>query len=182
MKGWVLLAAVFLVAAAVPSTAQMLLPWSVIGSGGSNFAQGNNRVLSSTVGQTFIGSPTITDGSDLHQGFWLPLDGVVSVDDEGGSNLSGDVTNYPNPFNSSTTIRITMPVDGDVSIRVFDLMGNLVRNLSATVSMAGSQEVVFDGLGDTGAPLANGTYLYEVSAVAATGDRITRIQRMTIVR
>ena len=181
MKGWVLLAVAALLLAAAPSTAQ-LLPWYVIGSGGTNFAQGNNRVLSATVGQVFIGSGTITDGSDLHQGFWLPIDSEVSVDEEGGSTLTGDVTNYPNPFSSTTTIRFNLPVDGEVTVRVFDLVGNLVRTLTTFVSMAGEQEVVFDGLGETGAPLANGTYLYEVSAEAATGERIHRVQRMSIVR
>lgn len=180
MKGWVLLAATLLLVSVAPATSQ-ILPWSVIGSGGTNFAQGNNRVLSATVGQVFIGSATITDGSDLHQGFWLPLDGTVSVD-EGGSDLSGDVTNYPNPFTSTTTIRFNLPVDGDVTVRVFDLVGNLVRTLATTVSMAGDQEIVFDGVGDTGAPLANGTYLYEVSVTTPTGERIHRIQRMSIVR
>jgi len=182
MKGWVLLAVAALLLAAAPSTAQDLLPWYVIGSGGTNFAQGNNRVLSATVGQVFIGSGTITDGSDLHQGFWLPLPVGVSVDEEGGTDLTGDVTNYPNPFSTTTTIRFNLPVDGEVTVRVFDLVGNLVRTLTTFVSMAGEQEVVFDGLGETGAPLANGTYLYEVSAETATGDRIHRVQRMSIVR
>ena len=182
MKTWILAAAVLLFAT-VGTTAQTQLPWSVVGSGGSLGAQGNQRVLSATIGQTVIGLGSVTDGSGISQGFWLPIDTMtVGVDEFDPNLMTADIGNYPNPFSTSTTIRFNLPVDGPVTVRVFDLVGNLVRTIYAEVSMAGEQEVLFDGLTDTGAPLATGTYLYDVSATTASGDRIHRVRRMTIVR
>lgn len=181
MNRWILTAVVLTLLSSI-ATAQDQLPWSVIGSGGSLVAQGNQRVLSATIGQVLIGPGSITDGSGISQGFWLPLDREVNVNESETNLMTADIGNYPNPFNSTTTIRFNLPVDGMVTVRVFDLVGNLVRSIRAEVSMAGEQEVLFDGLTDSGAPLATGSYLYDVSATSASGDRIQRVRRMTIVR
>lgn len=181
MKGWILSAALLLLFTTA-GTAQTNIPWSVIGSGGVVGAQGNNRVLSATIGQVLIGPGVITDGSQINQGFWLPIDRGTSVDEEGNETMNGMISNYPNPFSTSTTIRFNSPIEGPVTIRVFDLVGNLVRTLEATLSLTGSQEILFDGLGDTGAPLGAGTYLYEATGISGTGERFHSVQRMTILR
>lgn len=181
MRYWIL-TCIGLALFSLDGIAQTTLPWSVIGSGGTTVSVGSNRNLSSTIGQVIIGRGVITDGSAISQGFWLPIDQSVSVDEENSSEHTNIVSNYPNPFSVSTTIRFHQPVEGPVQIRVYDLVGNLVRTISAELSTAGSQEVAFDGLGDTGAPLAAGAYLYEVTMTSATGDQIRSVQRLSIVR
>lgn len=164
------------------TTAQTELPWKVMGSGGTIGAQGNNRVLSATIGQVIIGVSIITDGSAISQGFWLPIDNPTSVDED-VNNIAGDeIGNYPNPFSSTTTISIRIPVDGPVTVRIFDLVGNLVRTLEAELSVAGGQEIHFDGLTQFGEPLASGSYVYEVAAESSTGEQFRRMHRMSIVR
>lgn len=162
--------------------AQRHLPWKVVASGGSLLSTNGPRALSATIGQTFVGRRVVTVGSALNQGFWLPLNRIVDVDEEGGPTLAGDVSNYPNPFSTSTTIRIDLPVEGDVEVRIYDVMGGLVRTLQTSVSLAGGQELEFDGTDSNGMPLASGTYVYEVSVRTPTGERIQRVQRMSIVR
>ena len=162
--------------------AQTQLPWSVVASGGSQNVVSGPRVLSATIGQAIVGRTVITVGSGLDQGFWLPLNRVVGVDEEGGSPLAGDVSNYPNPFSSTTTIRLNLPVEGDVEVRIYDVVGGLVRTMRTSVSLAGGQELEFDGTSDSGMPLSNGTYLYEVTVTTPTGERVQRVQRMSIVR
>lgn len=181
MKGWILSAALLLIVTTA-GTAQTNIPWSVIGSGGVVGAQGNNRVLSATIGQVLIGPGIITDGSQINQGFWLPIERPTNIDEDDYVATNGSISNYPNPFSTSTTIRFNAPVEGPVTIRVFDLVGNLVRTIEATLSLAGTQEIMFDGLGDTGAPLGAGTYLYEATGVSGTGERFHNVQRMTILR
>lgn len=181
MVKWLLcaaLAAIFVTSA----TAQNDLPWKVIGSGGTIGAQGNNRVLSATIGQVLIGVGVITDGSSISQGFWLPIQPTTDIDEGADPVADGQIGNYPNPFSTTTTITIKVPIDGRVTVRVFDLVGNLVRTLEADLSMAGSQEIQFDGLTQGGEPLASGTYLYEVAAESSTGEQFRRMQRMNIVR
>jgi hypothetical protein len=181
MVKW-LLGFVMLCTVSTLTTAQTDLPWKVIGSGGTIGAQGNNRVLSATIGQVLIGVSIITDGSAISQGFWLPIDNPTSVEDD-VNNIAGDeIGNYPNPFSTTTTISIKVPVDGPVTVRIFDLVGNLVRTLEAELSAAGGQDIHFDGLTQYGDPLASGSYLYEVAAESSTGEQFRRMHRMSIVR
>lgn len=173
-----------LLSAMYTASAQTQRPWYVLGSGGTVGAVSGQRVLSGTVGQTVIGWGSVTSGSKLSQGFWLPLaDTALSVDESSnGSSLAADVVNFPNPFSSSTTIRFLSPIEGSVTVRVFDVTGNLVRTLQTELSLTGSQEIMFDGLSDIGAPLGSGTYLYEVSGTGLDGSHFRRIQRLTIIR
>jgi len=182
MKGWVLIALVLLTSS-LALTAQDQLPWWVVSSGGNIGAVAQQRVLSGTVGQVIVGVSVLTDGSALSQGFWLPINTAVGVDDDQPiAELNSQVSNYPNPFSSATTIRFSAPVEGMVNFRVFDLIGNQVRSMTIDMSLAGAQEFQFDGMGDTGAPLGDGTYLYEMTGVSMDGTKFRAVQRMTILR
>jgi hypothetical protein len=66
---------------------------------------------------------------------------------------------YPNPFNPATTISYDVPESGDVSLRVFDLMGREVASLVSGFVEVGRYDVVFDA-----SSLPSGTYLYVLSA------------------
>jgi len=67
--------------------------------------------------------------------------------------------NYPNPFNPTTTIRFSVPEKGMVSLKVYNVLGQLVANLVNQELKAGSYEVNFDGFA-----LSSGIYLYKLSA------------------
>lgn len=67
--------------------------------------------------------------------------------------------NYPNPFNPSTNIRYTVPVQSDVTLEVFNLLGQRVATLVNTKQVAGSYTVRFDA-----SSLASGLYIYRLSA------------------
>ena len=59
------------------------------------------------------------------------------------NNLS--IENYPNPFNPSTTINYTLPEDGKVQIKVFDLLGREVATLMNGFDSKGKHNVTWDG-------------------------------------
>ncbi len=72
--------------------------------------------------------------------------------------------NFPNPFNPSTTIRFSLPLQQRISLRVFDINGRVVRTLlNSETRPAGSVEVVWDGRNDAGQTVASGTYFYTLS-------------------
>lgn len=74
--------------------------------------------------------------------------------------------NYPNPFNPQTTITFDLPQDyqGHVSLRIYDMMGKLVRELINEDRGPGRYRVVWDGLDQSGRRLASGLYLYQLRA------------------
>jgi len=73
--------------------------------------------------------------------------------------ISYDVTNYPNPFNPSTTIRFELPVTGHATLIVYDLLGREVERLIDGEMAAGVHEIRF-----TPPAKASGVYIYRLTA------------------
>jgi flagellar hook assembly protein FlgD len=66
--------------------------------------------------------------------------------------------NAPNPFNPGTTIRFELPQDEQVSIRIFDVRGRVVRTLVQGRRPAGYNEVTWNGVDESGRRVASGVY------------------------
>jgi plastocyanin len=71
--------------------------------------------------------------------------------------------NYPNPFNPSTTIQFTVPFDASVSLRVYNVLGQEVRQLYSGHLVAGTYNVSFDG-----ESLPSGLYFYRLTTPTMT--------------
>jgi hypothetical protein len=85
---------------------------------------------------------------------------LSSIADQGGLPLGYELRqNYPNPFNPQTTIPFTIGRTGEVSLRVYDLLGREVAILINGEMFAGSYQVVFDG-----SNLPSGVYFYRLIA------------------
>ena len=67
--------------------------------------------------------------------------------------------NYPNPFNSSTTIRYRIEEPGRVRLEVFDIQGQKVKTLANGDVGPGVYQVEWDGTDASGKPVATGVYL-----------------------
>jgi hypothetical protein len=67
------------------------------------------------------------------------------------------IGNYPNPFNPTTTIRYGLPERSDVSLVVYNEIGQVVRTLVQEYQEAGYHEVVFNATG-----LSSGAYFYRM--------------------
>ena len=70
--------------------------------------------------------------------------------------------NYPNPANPGTTIRYTLPEDGFVSIRIYNINGRLVAELVDAAMTAGRHAVRWDGRTAAGQAAATGVYFYRL--------------------
>ena len=67
--------------------------------------------------------------------------------------------NYPNPFNPSTIISFALPKAGQVSLKVYDVMGREVQTIVNKSLQAGKYETKFDG-----SQLTSGVYFYKLIA------------------
>ena len=85
--------------------------------------------------------------------------------------------NYPNPFNPTTTIDYNVASNGFVSLKVYDVMGRLVKTLiNNQWTVAGNTsgyKVVWNGLDDTGQKVSAGLYIYRLeSGVMSTSNKM----------
>ena len=71
--------------------------------------------------------------------------------------------NYPNPFNPTTTIAYSLPNDGMVELRVFNIKGQLVKTLVKGDQLAGSYETVWNGKDKNEKSVSSGIYFYKLS-------------------
>jgi hypothetical protein len=85
---------------------------------------------------------------------------LTLVRDNGTTALTYELhQNYPNPFNPSTTIKFEIKNNNDVTLKVFNLLGQEVATLVNEELASGSYGVNFDGKA-----LASGVYIYRITA------------------
>ena len=70
--------------------------------------------------------------------------------------------NYPNPFNPSTTINYQLPDAGQVSLVVYNMLGQVVRTLVNEHQEADYYQVRWNGLNDRGQVVPTGVYIYQL--------------------
>ena len=72
--------------------------------------------------------------------------------------------NYPNPFNPSTTISYQLPSATHVTLSVYDINGREIASLVNNMQNAGTHNVTWNGLDDSGSQVSTGVYLYRLDA------------------
>jgi len=70
--------------------------------------------------------------------------------------------NYPNPFNPETTISYALPEDTHVKLVIYNMRGELVRELVNAQQAAGVYQLRWDGTSDSGQRLPSGIYFYKI--------------------
>ena len=72
--------------------------------------------------------------------------------------------NFPNPFNPITTLKYELPEDSFVDVTVYDLLGNVVKNLINANQSSGYKSLQWDATNNQGEPVSAGIYLYKIQA------------------
>ncbi len=85
--------------------------------------------------------------------------------------------NYPNPFNPVTTIQFELPKHTDVTIEVYNIMGQMVNQLINTRFEAGYHTVQWDGTNSNGMRVGSGVYYYRIIA----GD-FKNVKKMVLLK
>lgn len=85
--------------------------------------------------------------------------------------------NYPNPFNPTTTIVFNLPTDSEVTLTIFNVLGQETRKLiHGRFTAAGGHQVLWDGKNNSGEEAASGVYFY----VLQTND-FKEMKKMVLV-
>ena len=134
----------------------------------------NDQIISGAINSQSANSYKYEDTDfeyDVTYYYWLAdisLDGVVKYHGPREVMVSSAPTtysldqNYPNPFNPSTTVKFGLKDDGHVQLNIYNIRGQLVRQLMNTSKPAGSYTLEWDGRDRNGNILPSGTYLYSI--------------------
>ena len=132
------------------------------------FSDGGDSLGSRNEGLTNLNIQALTLDNNRYvyagteNGVWRrPLSEIVtSVDSEPTQPTEFILEqNYPNPFNPSTVISYQLPVSGNVTLKVYDILGNEIATLVAEYKLAGKYEVEFNA-----SALPSGVYFYQLRA------------------
>ncbi|HSD64763.1 MAG TPA: FlgD immunoglobulin-like domain containing protein [Ignavibacteriaceae bacterium] len=153
--------------------------FGVTGSG----SQANNFIsINKSDGTgTIIGSinyPNIT-------GLAYARAGVTGVKPVKISELPVDYSlkqNYPNPFNPSTTIEYSLPVASNVTITIYNLLGEVVNTVVNRQQNAGYHTVSWNSNDNHGSKVGSGVYFYELKANGSNGAQFTQIRKMVLLK
>ena len=122
--------------------------------------------------------------------------GVIAVYDEGDSDMvtiefifegtgAGNILllvtelsgSYPNPFNPTTTINFSFKEVGQVSLEIFNIKGQKVKQLVSEQLLAGQHSVVWDGTDDNNKPVSSGIYFYKLKT-----ENYEKTKRMVLLK
>jgi len=101
----------------------------------------------------------------------------------GGRLASANIYNYPNPFNperTTTTLRYSLASSAQVSIKIYDAGGILVKNVieNSPMNAADEQATPWDGRNGAGNIVANGVYFFVIESSA--GERA--VGKIAVIR
>ena len=88
------------------------------------------------------------------------------------NNLGYDINSYPNPFNPTTVINYSLPIDEKVLIKVYDILGREITELVNEFKTAGKYSVQFNG-----SNFSSGVYFYSITA-----GNFNKVNKMILLR
>lgn len=104
-----------------------------------------------------------TTGGPVGDPRWTPHSFPLATDQ---ASVPGSFTleqNYPNPFNPSTEIAFTLDNTSNVSLTIYNALGQQVKVLANGTKNAGAHKVKWDGRDASGAAVSTGLYFYTLT-------------------
>ncbi len=85
--------------------------------------------------------------------------------------------NYPNPFNAATTISFNLPKRMHVSLKIYNILGQLVKTLVDEELRGGNHKLVWDATNDQGQLIATGVYIIQLR-----GQNDVAIKKLVVIK
>jgi outer membrane protein assembly factor BamB len=108
-------------------------------------------------------------------------DRLTSIKEKDYSSTPTEYTvfdNFPNPFNPSTIIRYALPFQSKVKIEVYNIIGELVKDLADLEQAPGFYDITFDASG-----LSSGIYIYRIVAQSMDSkNKFSQVKKMILLK
>jgi hypothetical protein len=129
--------------------------------------------ISTTGGPVRFASVTFIDNSDTTRKYSAitdtsgnyRIDGITSVK----PGVQGSIPtkfeleqNYPNPFSSTTSISYKLAEQSNISVKIYNVLGQIVKEYRVGTQSAGIQRVEWDGRDKFGRKVSPGVYFYQL--------------------
>ena len=119
---------------------------------------------------TFIAYPQTLQNSEMH---FIPQDHVEPLSSTSSVLSMEDLTtviindfvllqNFPNPFNSITSISFQLQAESSMSFTIYDFMGNVVKDLFSGIESSGYKSINWDATNNNGDLVSTGMYFYRL--------------------
>jgi hypothetical protein len=115
------------------------------------------------------------------------IDKIISniEDDKNSGSVPSDYAlrqNYPNPFNPTTRIDFALPVESNVKIIVYNMLGQEVITLVNEQKSAGNHTILWNATDAGGNQLTSGIYFYKLIAEGVNGNEFQDIKKMILLK
>ena len=138
----------------------------------------------------YIGSTSFAYGgssiSFMTESYQSDCDPITSIEENSIIPQKFELLqNYPNPFNPKTVISYRLPVSGNVTLKVYDVLGNEIVTLVDEYKSSGKYEVEFSGHSDEGQNLSSGVYFYQSKVrdpETSSGRGIIQTRKMILLK
>jgi hypothetical protein len=103
---------------------------------------------------------------------------VVNVGNEDTPDLKDKLAkNHPNPFNPETKINFSLAKNGNVSLEVYNIKGQLIKTLQNGYTDAGEHSVVWIGDDENGQKVTSGIYFYRLQT-----ENMSKTRKMLLLK
>jgi len=154
-------------------------------AGGDNFDSGSaiaindngdNYMTGNFYSTATFGSYTLNSSgsSDI---FVTKLNSNTSIEDCTISTQY-DLSNYPNPFNPTTTISYNLTTESNIELSIYNIKGQKIKQLVKDQLSAGKHTVNWNGTDQKNQPVSSGIYLYKLNA----DGRYTTTKKMILLK
>ena len=125
---------------------------------------------------TFTCQVNATARDDEFDAIWAEFDQLESLEETIPAETAL-IGNFPNPFNPSTTIRYSIGAETQVTLKIFNTLGEEVATLVNEFQTPGVRSVVWNGRNDFGGTVASGIYIYRLTA-----DNLVLTEKMMFLK
>lgn len=128
----------------------------------------------------FDGGPTGSNSDNVWVDHFIVKSATTPTSVENVKSIPTEYSllqNYPNPFNPSTKISFSLPVESEVTLKVFNILGQEIAALIQNRLSSGLQQINFSAQG-----LNSGVYLYQLEAKGADGKNFTSVKKMILTK
>ena len=114
----------------------------------------------------------------IDMGAYEYQDSVSTLEDIIKPIIQTKISNYPNPFNPSTTIKLDLAESGKIELAIYNIKGQKVKTLMDAYSCKGHFEIVWRGTDDNGKKVASGNYFVKLKV----NDETKAVRKLILLK